>query len=83
MDALITMLTNVLLFITLAIPGFVLGKFKLIKNSESNVLSTILLYVGTPFLIIKNLISIKFTINVVFTLIFTPFQVASYLQQVL
>ena len=78
MDALITMLTNVILFVCLAIPGVILSKFKLIKGKESNTLSTILLYVGTPFLIIKNLVSIKFTVSIALILLATALIASAY-----
>ena len=39
MDALIVMLKNVIVFVLLAIPGYILVKAKLVKNKESAILS--------------------------------------------
>ncbi|MBE7083029.1 MAG: hypothetical protein E7373_00315 [Clostridiales bacterium] len=67
MDALWIMLRNVLIFVALALPGYILVKSKLLKSNESGVLSKILSYVGMPFLILSSILSIEFTSD--FTLI--------------
>ncbi len=65
MDAFIRMLINVLIFIALAIPGYILVKAKMLKSSETNVLSSILTHVGMPFLIISSTISITFSSDLI------------------
>ncbi len=61
MDALIVMLKNVIVFVLLAIPGYILVKAKLVKNKESAILSKLLTYVGMPFLIFSSTLNVKFT----------------------
>lgn len=60
MDALITMLRNVILFVALALPGFLLVKGGHLKQEQSGVLSKLMLYVGMPFLIFSSTIAIEF-----------------------
>lgn len=55
MEAFFTMLENVIIFVALAVPGFLLAKLKLIKKEHSGVLSALLVNVGVPFLIISSL----------------------------
>ncbi len=55
MEAFFTMLENVIIFVALAIPGFLLAKLRLIKKEHSGVLSTLLVNVGVPFLIFSSL----------------------------
>ncbi len=57
MDALIIMLRNVLLFVALAIPGYLLVKTGTLKQEQSGPLSKLLMYVGMPFLILSGTIS--------------------------
>ena len=73
MDALYSMLKNVILFVALAIPGFLLVKAKILNSAHSGVLSKLLMYVGMPFLIFSGTIN-----NISFnkTLILTVFTVA-------
>jgi predicted permease len=61
-DALIIMLKNVIVFVALAIPGFLLIKTKLLKKEQSGALSMLLMYVGMPFLIFSSTIN-NITIN--------------------
>lgn len=61
MDALLIMLRNVILFVALALPGFILVKAKLITPQQSGILSKLLMYVGMPFLILASTIN-----NIVF-----------------
>ncbi len=61
MDALWIMLKNVLIFVALALPGYILVKAKFLKSNESAILSKILTYVGMPFLILSSTLSIEFT----------------------
>ena len=60
MDAFFTMLTNVLIFIALAVPGYILARTGLIKDKESAPLSRILIYVGVPILVAYNVMDITF-----------------------
>ncbi len=55
------MLRNVILFVLLAIPGYLLVKTKRVKSSDSGVLTTILLYLGLPFMILVNTLNIEIT----------------------
>ncbi len=61
MDALIVMLKNVVVFVLLAVPGYILVKTKIVKNKESAVLSKLLTYVGMPFLILSSTLNVEFT----------------------
>ena len=60
MDALITMLRNVIVFVILALPGFILVKRGMLRHEQSGILSKLMLYVGMPFLIFSSTIDIKF-----------------------
>lgn len=60
MEAFWLMLVNVLIFVALALPGFILVKTKILKTSESGALSKLLTYVGMPFLILSSTLGIKF-----------------------
>ena len=62
MDALWIMFRNVLVFVALAVPGYILIKTKLLKVEQSAALSKLLMYVGMPFLIITSTIE-KITFN--------------------
>lgn len=57
MDAFFIMVRNVLLFAALAIPGYILVKCDILKQSHSAGLSKILMYVGMPFLIISGTVN--------------------------
>jgi predicted permease len=61
-DALWIMLRNVLVFVALAIPGFILVKIKFLKAEQSGALSKLLMYVGMPFLVITSTVD-KITFN--------------------
>jgi predicted permease len=56
------MLKNVIVFVALAIPGYLLIKTKLLKKEQSGALSMLLMYVGMPFLIFSSTIN-NITIN--------------------
>ena len=68
-EAFFIMLRNVVVFVLLAIPGFLLVKLGFIKEKESGVLSKLLTYVGMPFLILSSTLNVsfsgKFTQNIV------------------
>ena len=57
MSEFIVMLRNVLIFVALAIPGYVLVKGKVLKPEQSGVLSKILMYLGMPFLIFSGVVN--------------------------
>ncbi len=61
MDALWIMFKNVLMFVVLALPGYVLIKGKILSQEQSGALSKLLMYVGMPFLILTSMIN-----NVIF-----------------
>ena len=51
------MLRNVILFVALAIPGYLLVKAGTLKQEQSGALSKLLMYVGMPFLILSGTLS--------------------------
>lgn len=57
MGEFITMLRNVLMFVALALPGYALVKFGVIKHEQSGVLSKLLMYLALPFLIFSGTVS--------------------------
>jgi len=57
MGALLIMLKNVVLFVTLALPGYLLVKAKVLDSQHSGVLSKLLMYVGMPFLILSGTVN--------------------------
>lgn len=59
-DALWIMLKNVMVFVALAIPGYLLVKCKQLTQAQSGALSKLLMFVGMPFLILTNSIKIAF-----------------------
>lgn len=63
MDAFIVMLKNVLLFVALAIPGYLLVKTKILKAADTSVLSNIMLYLATPFLVVYSVMDMTFSQN--------------------
>lgn len=61
MDALMIMLKNVIVFVLLAVPGFLLVKTKVLGQAESGGLSKLLTYVGLPFMVFSSTLNITFT----------------------
>lgn len=61
MDAFLIMLKNVAIFVLLTIPGYLLVKTKTMKAGDSGVLSTILTWLGMPFLILSGTLGINFS----------------------
>ena len=57
MSALLTMLKNVVVFVALAFPGYILVKTKTLKPQHSGAFSKLLMYVGMPFLILSGTIN--------------------------
>lgn len=68
MEALLIMLRNVIIFVALALPGFLLTKTKTINTNESTVLSKLLTYVGVPFLILFNVMDISFDADLLWSI---------------
>jgi len=56
MEEFIIMLRNVLMFVALAIPGYILVKGKLLKPEQSGVLSKLLMYLALPFMIFSGVV---------------------------
>lgn len=61
MSEFLIMLRNVLLFVALAIPGYILIKTKLMDGKASGVLSKVLTYLGMPFLILSSTLNVSFS----------------------
>lgn len=57
MDAFLIMMRNVLLFVALAVPGYMLVKTGLMKQEHTAAFSKLLMYVGLPFLLISGTIN--------------------------
>ena len=55
------MLINVIIFVALAIPGYILVKTKTLKAEQSIALSKLLMWVGLPFMILSSLFNVTFT----------------------
>ncbi|MBR2615495.1 MAG: AEC family transporter [Clostridia bacterium] len=64
-QTLVVMLKNVILFVALAIPGFLMVKSGQLKKEQSGALSGLLMYVGLPFLIFSGTVN-----NITFDLAF-------------
>ena len=60
MDTLIIMLKNVLIFVLLAVPGYLLVKGKLLGQQESGTFSKLLTNIGMPFLILSSTLKLEF-----------------------
>ena len=61
MDAFLPMLKNVILFVLLAVPGFALIKTKILHQEHTGVLSKLLVYVGSPFFVLYNMMRVDFS----------------------
>ena len=61
MDTLLIMLKNVIIFVLLAVPGYLLVKGKLLGRKESGTLSKLLTNVGMPFLILSSTLKLEFS----------------------
>ena len=55
------MLKKVILFVLLAVPGYILVKTKVLDKKQSVVLSKVLSFVGMPFLIITGTLKVSFS----------------------
>ncbi len=70
MNALLIMLRNVILFVALALPGYLLVKTGQLKQEQSGALSKLLMYVGMPFLILSSTINnLAFTKELLITVV--------------
>lgn len=56
MEEFVIMLRNVLMFVALAIPGYLLVKGNMLKPEQSGVLSKLLMYLALPFMIFSGVI---------------------------
>lgn len=65
MDALWIMLKNVIVFVLLALPGYILVKSKQLKPEQAGGLSKVLMYVGMPFLILSSTLKLSFNAELV------------------
>lgn len=61
MDTLFIMLKNVIIFVLLAIPGYLLVKGKILKPQESGGLSKLLTNIGMPALVLSSTLTLNFT----------------------
>ena len=61
MSALWIMLKNVILFVALAVPGYILVKGKVLKGEHSGVLSKLMMYLGVPFMVLAGTIQVELT----------------------
>lgn len=69
MDALLIMLKNVIIFVLLALPGYVLVKGKILKTEQAGALSKVLTYVGMPFLILSSTLKLSLSGELMKTLL--------------
>ena len=60
-DTLWAMLRSVLMFVLLAVPGYLLIKGKVLKEKDAGVISKLLLRIGMPFLVLACTLDITFT----------------------
>ena len=61
METLFIMLKNVIIFVLLAVPGYLLVRGKLLGPKESGTLSKLLTNVGMPFLILSSTLKLEFS----------------------
>lgn len=59
MNEFFVILKNVIIFVALAMPGYILVKTKLLKSSDCGVLSKLLTSVGMPFLILSGTLQVE------------------------
>ncbi len=57
MSEFFVMLRNVLMFATLALPGYTLVKYNILRQEQSAVLSKLLMYLGVPFLVFSGTVN--------------------------
>ena len=71
MDTFFPLLKNVILFVCLALPGYILVKTGSIKQESSGVLSKLLMYVGLPFMILSGTLGVNLNADTVKTILIT------------
>ena len=71
MDTFFLMLKNVLLFVLLAVPGYLLVKGKVLKSEQSSGFSQLLSMVAVPFMIVSGTINLPLSKNTLLELLFT------------
>lgn len=71
MEATISMLKTIAVFVALAIPGFIMVKTKLVKSEHTIILSKILLYVGLPFLVFSTTENMDLNVDTLWLIIIT------------
>ena len=69
METLLIMLKNVIIFVLLAIPGYLLIRGKLLDQTSSGIFSKVLTYVGIPFMILSSTIKLEFSAELTVSLI--------------
>ncbi len=60
METFLPMLKNVILFVLLAIPGFIFVKTKVMSSESSVVVSKLLVYLGSPFFVVASMLNVDF-----------------------
>ena len=65
MGTFLLMFKNVFIFVALTIPGFILAKSKMVTQDKTVSISKTITYVGVPFLILDNTISMNFKGNAI------------------
>lgn len=63
MEAFITMLRSVILFVAMALPGYIFVKSKFLKEEQSAPLSKILTHLGLPFLILSSMLNVELNLS--------------------
>lgn len=61
MDTLLIMLKNVIIFVLLAVPGYLLVKRNTLGPKESGTMSKLLTHLGMPFLILSSTLKLEFS----------------------
>lgn len=61
METFFVMLKNVIIFVLLAVPGYILVKGKTLNSRDSGILSKLLTNIGVPALILSNTVRLEFT----------------------
>ena len=69
MDTFLIMLKNVIIFVLLAVPGYLLVKGKKLTQQESGALTKLLTNVGMPFLILSSTLKLNLTPELAKTLL--------------
>ncbi len=64
MDSFLIMFKNVIMFVLMALPGYILVKSKQLNAGHAGALSKLLMYVGMPFLILSS--TLKLSLNAEF-----------------